>query len=339
MENKINNIKSTALKEIEDVNNFKKLTELKIKHLGKKSELLLMLKKIKNVPVEERKKLGLLLNEAQEAIKNVFDFKFKNLKEKNLKEKMEKEKVDVTLPGKDFAIGELHPLTKTLNKILEIFICLGYSVVSGPEIETDYYNFEALNIPKNHPARDTQDTFYISDNILLRSQTSPVQIRIMEKTSPPIKIISPGRVYRADEIDATHSPIFHQIEGLLVDKNISMANLKATLEHFVFKLYGENVNVRFRPHHFPFTEPSAEMDISCFKCGGTGCSFCKNEGFIEILGCGMVHPNVLKKCNINPDEYSGFAFGMGLERIVMLEHEINDIRLFFENDLRFLKQF
>ena len=339
MENKISDIKTTALKEIENVSNFKKLTELKIKYLGKKSELLLMLKNIKSVPVEERKKLGQLLNKAQETIKNVFDYKFKNLKEKNLEEKMEKEKVDITLPGKDFAIGALHPLTKTLNKILEIFICLGYSVVSGPEIETDYYNFEALNIPKNHPARDTQDTFYISENTLLRSQTSPVQIRIMEKTSPPIKIISPGRVYRADEIDATHSPIFHQVEGLLVDKNISMANLKATLEHFVNKLYGKDVNVRFRPHHFPFTEPSAEMDISCFKCGGKGCSLCKNEGFIEILGCGMVHPNVLKKCNINPDEYSGFAFGMGLERIVMLEYEINDIRLFFENDLRFLKQF
>ncbi len=339
VEKKIYELKTKALQEINNAENFKLLAELKTKHLGKKSELFFMLKEIKNINNEDRKKIGNLLNQAQMEIKEVFNSKFKLFKEKDLEEKMKKQKIDVTLPGKDFALGSLHPLTKTLNKILEIFVSLGYGVVSGPEIETDYYNFEALNIPKNHPARDTQDTFYISKNTLLRSQTSPVQIRIMEKTNPPIKIISPGRVYRADEIDATHSPMFHQVEGLLVDKNISMANLKATLEHFVAKLFEKNVSVRFRPHHFPFTEPSAEMDISCFRCDGKGCSLCKNEGFIEILGCGMVHPNVLKKCNINPDEYSGFAFGLGLERIVMLEYEINDLRLFFENDLRFLKQF
>ena len=243
------------------------------------------------------------------------------------------------MPGENFYIGRKHPLTIVLEEINEIFVSMGYQIVDGPEIETDYYNFEALNIPKNHPARDTQDTFYISDTLLLRSQTSPVQVRVMEKKTPPIKIISPGRVYRSDAIDSTHSPVFHQIEGLFVDRGVSMANLKKTLEIFVKKLYGQNTTTRFRPHHFPFTEPSAEMDISCFRCGGVGCPLCKNEGYIEILGCGMVHPDVLKRCGIDPTIYSGFAFGLGLERIVMMRYEINDLRLLYENDIRFLEQF
>jgi phenylalanyl-tRNA synthetase alpha chain len=226
-----------------------------------------------------------------------------------------------------------------LDELKEIFVGMGFRIVEGPEVEYDYYNFEALNMPKNHPARDTQDTFYINDNILLRTQTSPVQVRVMEKQKPPIRIISPGRVYRSDAVDATHSPLFHQIEGLVVDKGITFANLKGTLETFVKRLYGEDSVVRFRPHHFPFTEPSAEVDVQCFSCHGEGCRLCKGEGWIEILGCGMVHPKVLSNCGIDPEEYSGFAFGMGLERIVMRRYSIDDLRLFYENDVRFLKQF
>ncbi len=339
MEEKIKKIKEEALKEIESSKDFKSLTDLKVKYLGKKSELSLMLKQIGSVEPEKRKEIGKTVNQAFEEIKEKLTKELNKIKEEELQKEMEKEKVDITLPGKTFKLGKKHPLTIVLDEINDIFVSMGFTIVDGPEIETDYYNFEALNIPKNHPARDTQDTFYVSDNLLLRSQTSPVQVRVMEKTSPPIKIISPGRVYRADEIDSTHSPVFHQVEGLLIDKNVSMANLKKTLEIFVKKLYGDETKTRFRPHHFPFTEPSAEMDISCFKCGGTGCSLCKNEGYIEILGCGMVHPDVLKRCDIDPEIYSGFAFGLGLERIVMMRYNINDLRLFYENDIRFLQQF
>ena len=263
----------------------------------------------------------------------------KNIKFAQQQDKMWSERVDVTLPGKKFQIGRIHPLSKVMEEINNIFIGMGFSIVEGPEIETDHYNFEALNIPKNHPARDTQDTFYIDDELLLRTQTSPVQIRVMEKQSPPIRIISPGRVFRSDSVDSTHSPVFHQIEGLVVDKNITMADLKGTLKLFVDKLYGKDSQVKFRPHHFPFTEPSAEMDVMCFSCQGKGCSLCKQEGWIEILGCGMVHPKVLRNCGIDPEVYSGFAFGMGLERIVMRRYNIDDLRLFFENDVRFLSQF
>ncbi len=339
MQQKIENIKQTALEKINLAKDTKELSLLKITYLGKKSELTAILKEIGKLSLEEKKTIGKKVNEACETLKATFEIQFKKLKEKQQKEKMEKEKIDISLPSKQFKIAKLHPLTTVLEEINDIFIAMGFTIAQGPEIETDYYNFEALNIPKNHPARDTQDTFYVSENLLLRSQTSPVQIHVMEKQKPPIKIISPGRVYRADEVDATHSPIFHQVEGLLIDKNISMANLKAVLEVFVKKLYGSETKTRFRPHHFPFTEPSAEMDISCFKCGGAGCSLCKNEGYIEILGCGMVHRDVLKRCDIDPEIYSGFAFGLGLERIVMLRYEINDLRLFYENDIRFLKQF
>ena len=253
--------------------------------------------------------------------------------------KLKAEVIDVTLPAKKNKIGHKHPNTLALEEIQKIFIGMGYEVVDGPEVEYDYYNFEALNIPPNHPARDTQDTFYINENTVLRTQTSPIQVRVMEKKKPPIRIIAPGRVYRSDAVDATHSPVFHQIEGLVVDKGVTMADLKGTLEMFIHRLYGENTKVRFRPHHFPFTEPSAEVDVSCFACGGKGCSVCKGEGWIEVLGCGMVHPKVLANCGIDPEVYSGFAFGIGLERIAMGKYDINDLRLFFENDLRFLDQF
>ena len=253
--------------------------------------------------------------------------------------RLESEKMDVTLPGKRPQFGAKHPLSIVLDEIKEIFIGMGFEIADGPEVETDYYNFEALNIPKDHPARDTQDTFYINENILLRTQTSPVQVRVMEQKKPPIRIISPGRVYRSDALDATHSPLFHQIEGLVVDKGITFADLKGTLETFIKRLYGEDSVVRFRPHHFPFTEPSAEVDVQCFNCKGEGCRLCKGEGWIEILGCGMVHPKVLSNCGIDPEVYSGFALGMGLERVVMRRYNIDDIRLFYENDVRFLKQF
>ena len=339
MEDKINRIETEALKKIKKTKDLKNLNELKTRYLGKKSELSLTLKQIGTIEKKKRKDIGKLVNETFNRLKEKFLEKTEKIKEEELERRLEKEKIDITLPGENFYIGRKHPLTIVLEEINEIFVSMGYQIVDGPEIETDYYNFEALNIPKNHPARDTQDTFYISDTLLLRSQTSPVQVRVMEKKTPPIKIISPGRVYRSDAIDSTHSPVFHQIEGLFVDRGVSMANLKKTLEIFVKKLYGQNTTTRFRPHHFPFTEPSAEMDISCFRCGGVGCPLCKNEGYIEILGCGMVHPDVLKRCGIDPTIYSGFAFGLGLERIVMMRYEINDLRLLYENDIRFLEQF
>ena len=256
-----------------------------------------------------------------------------------LEKQLAAETVDVTLPTEPATVGSRHPLSLVQTELEDIFIGLGFEIVEGPEVEYAYYNFQALNIPENHPARDTQDTFYITDNILLRSQTSPVQVRTMEKKKPPIRIISPGRVYRSDAVDATHSPLFHQLEGLVVDKGITMGDLKGTLELFAKKMFGEDTRIRFRPHHFPFTEPSAEVDVSCFVCGGKGCSLCKGEGWIEILGAGMVHPNVLRGCGIDPDVYSGFAFGLGIERIVMRKYNIDDMRLLYENDVRFLKQF
>ena len=253
--------------------------------------------------------------------------------------KLQSEKLDVTVPGDKIHVGKPHPIALVQRQLEEIFLGMGYSIADGPEVEYDYYNFQALNIPKDHPARDTQDTFYITENILLRSQTSPVQARVMEKQKPPIKIISPGRVYRSDAVDATHSPLFHQCEGLVVDKGITMGDLKGTLEMFAQTMFGADTRIRFRPHHFPFTEPSAEVDVSCFACGGKGCRLCKGEGWIEILGAGMVHPNVLRMCGIDPEVYSGFAFGLGIERIVMLKYHIDDMRHLYENDVRFLHQF
>ncbi|MBE6601594.1 MAG: phenylalanine--tRNA ligase subunit alpha [Ruminococcaceae bacterium] len=315
------------------------IEQIKIKYLGKKGELTAVLRGMGALSAEERPIVGQLANEVRAQIEAAIGEKTKQLQAKALEEKLKAEKLDVTMPGKALPMGHIHPLTQVQRELEEIFIGMGFSIAEGPEVELDYYNFQALNIPENHPARDTQDTFYISDNVLLRSQTSPVQVRTMEHQKPPIRVISPGRVYRSDALDATHSPLFHQLEGLVVDKGITMSDLKGTLEIFAKKMFGEGTKIRFRPHHFPFTEPSAEVDVSCFVCGGKGCRLCKGEGWIEILGAGMVHPFVLSNCNIDPEEYSGFAFGMGIERIAMTKYGVDDIRLFYENDERFLKQF
>ena len=339
MKEKLNQIKVTVEELLSSCETLEGLEEIRIKYLGKKGELTAVLKEMGKLTPEERPVIGALANEIRDFLNSEIDSKKDEMEKALLAEKLKEEVIDVTMPGKTPEMGNLHPLTKVMNELKEIFIGMGFEIAEGPEVEYDYYNFEALNIPKNHPARDTQDTFYVEDNIVLRTQTSPMQVRVMEKQKPPIKIIAPGRVYRSDAVDATHSPIFHQVEGLVVDKGVTMADLKGTLEETLKALYGENTKVRFRPHHFPFTEPSAEVDVSCFVCGGEGCSVCKGEGWIEILGCGMVHPKVLSNCGIDPEVYSGFAFGIGLERIAMGRYDINDLRLFFENDKRFLKQF
>ncbi len=339
MKQQLETIRQLALKAIDEAKDQQGLENLRVKYLGKKGELTAILKQMGRLSAEERPAMGQLANDVRAAIEQTFADKTAHLKELLLEQRLKHETIDVTLPGKRRELGAKHPLSIVLDEIKEIFVGMGFDIVEGPEVETDYYNFEALNIPKNHPARDTQDTFYINENVVLRTQTSPVQIRTMENRKPPIRIISPGRVYRSDAVDATHSPLFHQIEGLVVDKGITFADLKGTLETFIKRLYGEDSVVRFRPHHFPFTEPSAEVDVQCFSCRGEGCRLCKNEGWIEILGCGMVHPAVLRNCGIDPEEYSGFALGMGLERVVMRRYNIDDLRLFYENDVRFLKQF
>ena len=339
MQNQISDIRANAVAELAQAINIDTLEALRIKYLGKKGELTAVLKGMGGLSAEERPVVGALANEVREFLENEIETKRAALELGKLNEKMANEKIDVTMPGKRGMVGKIHPLNAVLSQLEDIFIGMGFSISEGPEVEFDYYNFEALNIPQGHPARDTQDTFYIDDNIVLRTQTSPVQIRVMEKQQPPIRIIAPGRVYRSDSVDATHSPVFHQIEGLVIDKGITMADLKGTLEIFVRQLYGEKTKLRFRPHHFPFTEPSAEVDISCFSCNGSGCRICKNEGWIEILGAGMVHPEVLRRCNIDPEVYSGFAFGIGLERVAMFKYDIDDMRLFYENDVRFLQQF
>lgn len=339
MKEQLKTIHEAAQSALEQAVSLDALEELRIRYLGKKGELTAVMKEMGKLSPEERPAIGQLANEVRGKIEATLEAK-KDALVKDLEDaKMKAETIDVTLPGKKKDIGKKHPLTTVLDDLKDVFIGMGFQIVEGPEVELDYYNFEALNIPKDHPARDTQDTFYIDENVVLRSQTSPVQVRTMEKQKPPIRIIAPGRVYRSDAVDATHSPVFHQIEGLVVDKGITMADLKGTLEIFVKQLYGEDTRLRFRPHHFPFTEPSAEVDISCFNCGGKGCRICKGEGWIEILGCGMVHPKVLSGCGIDPNEYSGFAFGIGLERITMFRYGIDDLRLYFENDLRFLEQF
>ncbi len=315
------------------------LEELRIKYLGKKGELTSILRGMGALSPEERPIVGQLANEVRAEIETAIKERSTELAAKELENKLIAEKVDVTVPGKAPAMGHIHPLTATQRELENIFIGMGFSIIEGPEVEYDYYNFEALNIPKDHPARDTQDTFYITDNILLRSQTSPVQVRAMEKQQPPIRVVSPGRVYRSDAVDATHSPLFHQFEGLVVDKGITMGDLKGALETFAKALFGEETKLRFRPHHFPFTEPSAEVDVSCFVCGGKGCRLCKGEGWIEILGAGMVHPFVLSNCGIDPEVYSGFAFGVGIERVAMARYGIDDMRHLYENDMRFLEQF
>ena len=307
-------------------------------YLGKKGELTNLLKGMKDVAPEDRPKVGQMVNDVRAQLESKLEEARAALAKKAREEQLKKEVIDVTLPAKKNKVGHSHPNTIAREEVERIFIGMGYEVIEGPEVEYDEYNFEKLNIPKGHPARDEQDTFYVNDNILLRSQTSPVQVRTMEKGKLPIRMISPGRVFRSDEVDATHSPSFHQIEGLVIDKNITFADLKGTLAEFAKEMFGPETKVKFRPHHFPFTEPSAEVDVSCFKCGGKGCRFCKGSGWIEILGCGMVHPHVLEMCNIDPEEYTGFAFGVGLERIALLKYEIDDMRLLYENDIRFLKQ-
>ena len=339
MKDQLMKIQTQALSALDAVNTAAELDELRVRFLGKKGELTAILKQMGSLSPEERPIVGQLVNEVRGKLEDGISKKGEELKTAAMAQKLREEAIDVTLPGKKQELGHKHPLTLVLDDIKQMFLGMGFDIVRGPEVETDYYNFEALNIPKDHPARDTQDTFYITENILLRTQTSPVQIRTMEKIKPPIRIISPGRVYRSDAVDATHSPVFHQIEGLVVDKGVTMADLKGTLELFAKKLYGEDSKVRFRPHHFPFTEPSAEVDVMCFNCQGKGCSLCKGEGWIEILGAGMVHPKVLSVCGIDPEEYSGFAFGMGLERLVMRRYQIDDMRMFFENDMKFLSQF
>ena len=339
MKEALEKIRQSAHAELEAATDLTTIDAIRVRYLGKKGELTAILKQMGGLSAEERPIIGQLANEIRQSLEAEIQARSSALKAQQAAEQLKSETLDVTMPGRVHTLGHQHPLSIVLDEVKEIFIGMGFEIAEGPEVETDYYNFEALNIPKDHPARDTQDTFYINDNILLRTQTSPVQIRTMEKKKPPIRVIAPGRVYRSDAVDATHSPLFHQIEGLVVDKGVTMADLKGTLEIVVKRLYGDEAVVRFRPHHFPFTEPSAEVDMRCFACEGKGCRLCKDEGWIEILGCGMVHPKVLSICGIDPEEYSGFAFGIGLERIVMRRFGIDDLRLFYENDLRFLNQF
>ena len=339
MKERLEQIKANAVREIQKSDGLAKLNDVRVAFLGKKGELTAVLKGMKDVLPEDRPMVGQLVNETRESIEKLIEETKSKLEAAEREFRMKQEVIDVTLPAKKNRVGHRHPNTIALEEVERIFVGMGYEVVEGPEVEYDYYNFEALNIPANHPAKDEQDTFYINDEIVLRTQTSPVQVREMEKGKLPIRMIAPGRVFRSDEVDATHSPSFHQIEGLVIDKHITFADLKGTLAEFAKQLFGEGTKVKFRPHHFPFTEPSAEVDVTCFKCGGKGCRFCKGSGWIEILGCGMVHPRVLKMSGIDPEEYSGFAFGVGLERIALLKYEIDDMRLLYENDDRFLKQF
>ena len=339
MQEQIAKIKENALNEINSAKNAKELDEVRVKYLGKKGELTLILRGMGGLSAEERPIIGSLVNQVRDELESRIENEEKHFADLEIQNRLLNENIDVTMPSKKLNLGSVHPITQIIKDVEEIFIGMGYEIADGPEIELATYNFDKLNTPPDHPARDIQDTFYITDDIVLRSQTSPVQARVMESKKPPIKIICPGAVYRSDSVDATHSPVFHQIEGLVIDKNISMADLKGTLAMFTKKCLGEKTEIRFRPHHFPFTEPSAEADVSCFVCGGKGCRVCKGEGWIELLGCGMVHPNVLRNCGIDPEEYSGFAFGFGAERLAMLKYAIDDIRLFFNNDVRFLKQF
>lgn len=339
MKERLQELAEAARKRIEESDGPDKLNEVKVAYLGKKGELTAILKSMKDVAPEDRPKVGQMVNETRTRIEEHLEATRKKLEEALREEKMKAEVIDVTLPAKKAMIGHRHPNSIALEEVERIFIGMGYEVVEGPEVEYADYNFTKLNIPEDHPARDEQDTFFINDSILLRSQTSPVQARTMEKGKLPIRMIAPGRVFRSDEVDATHSPSFHQVEGLVVDKGITFADLKGTLEQFAKEFFGPDTKVKFRPHHFPFTEPSAEVDVTCFKCGGKGCRMCKGSGWIEILGCGMVHPHVLEMCGIDPEVYSGFAFGIGLERVALLKYEIDDMRLLYENDKRFLSQF
>lgn len=337
---KLNELERKALQEIRELDQIDQLNDLRVKLLGRKGEITQLLRGLKDLSAEQRAEVGRVANEVKERVENMLQQRNEILKSRALDERLQAETIDVTLPGIPLMRGSKHPLTQIREEIQDIFIGMGFTVAEGPEVELDYYNFEALNVPKDHPARDMQDSFYIDEDVLLRTHTSPVQVRTMEAMAPelPVKIIVPGKVYRKDD-DATHSPMFQQIEGLLVDKNITFAHLKAVLMSFAHSIFGEQVKVRYRPSFFPFTEPSAEMDISCVICGGEGCRVCSYTGWLEILGAGMVHPNVLKYGGYDPEKVSGFAFGMGIERIAMLKYGVNDLRLFFDNDQRFLRQF
>lgn len=334
---KVSEIQDSCLRELSACESLASLQEIKVKYLGKNGELTLLLKSIKDLPAEERPAFGVEVNKLRNKLEENFSVATDKLKQAEMQRKLQSEKVDISLTSVS-PWGALHPVTLIENRIEELFIPLGFEVLSGPEIETDYYNFQAVNIPADHPARDMQDTFYITDSILLRTQTSPMQARLMERKQPPIKMLSPGKVFRSDS-DASHSPVFHQMEGLVVDENITLCDLKGTLEYLAKNLFGADTKVRFRPSYFPFTEPSVEVDLTCSNCGGSGCSLCKGTGWIEVLGAGMVNPAVFENCGIDSAKYTGYAFGLGLDRIAMIKYGIPDIRLFFENDKRFLKQF
>jgi len=339
MENELEVIRSTALKEISEAQNLKELESIRLKYLGRKGKLTLILRNLGHLPSGERPKVGKDANELRQSLEKRLEEKGQELKEHELEARLQKEAIDITLPGREIIYGREHILNRVLDELVEVFSGLGFSVAEGPEIELDYFNFEALNIPQDHPARDMQDSFYLTDEVLLRTHTSPVQIRVMQEMAPalPVRIIAPGKVYRRDD-DATHSPMFHQVEGLLVDEGVTMANLKGTLEILVRRVFGEERRIRLRPSYFPFTEPSAEVDISCGICGGKGCRVCGGSGWLEILGCGMVHPYVLEAGGYDSEKVTGFAFGLGVERVAMLKYDLDNIRLFFENDLRFLTQ-
>ncbi|MGM0437143.1 MAG: phenylalanine--tRNA ligase subunit alpha [Bacillota bacterium] len=336
---RIRELEEEVKKDFSEVSDLDNLENLRIKYLGKKGEIQKIFGKMSKVDDDKKPIVGKETNILKNKIEDYIEEKKEFLAKKRKQQKIEEEKIDVTLPGIKQKMGHYHILTKVMREVEDVFIGLGFTIEEGPEIESEYYNFKALNIPEGHPARDLQDTFYIDDNFLLRTHTSPVQVRTMEKNRLPIRMIAPGRVYRSDELDASHSPNFHQVEGLVIDKDISFSDLKGSIETIVKKLYGENREIRFRPSYFPFTEPSAEVDVSCVVCEGEGCSLCSNTGWLEVMGSGMVHPNVLKMSGIDPNVYSGFAFGMGWDRIAMLKYGIDDIRLLFENDARFLEQF
>ena len=339
MKEQLKNISIAASEAVAAAENEAQIEEIRVKYLGKKGELTAILKQMGSLSPEERPVMGQLVNEAKAQLETLIAEKKEILKGAAMEAQLKAETIDITMPAKEIKPGKLHPLNTVLDDMINIFQSMGFDVVDGPEVETDHYNFECLNVPADHPARDMQDTFYLAENLLLRTQTSAAQIRTMETRKPPIRVICPGRVFRADEVDATHSPVFHQIEGLVVDKGITMCDLKGILEEFAHEIYGSETKVKFRPSFFPFTEPSVEVDVTCSECGGKGCRVCKGAGWIEILGAGMVHPNVLKSCGIDPEEYSGFAFGIGLDRLTTTRYKISDIRLLFENDKRFLDQF
>ena len=339
MQNQLANMLAEVKAQLAEVGSIAETEEIRVKILGKKGKLTEILRSMGSLSPDERKELGSVANSVRAEIETLLEEKFGALKEVARAEKFRLERIDVTEPGIAYKLGVKHPITITIEEISRIFMSMGYSIAEGPEVETVFNNFDALNADPNHPSRDMTDTFYITGTTLLRTQTSPVQARTLVAQKPPIQIISPGRCFRCDTPDATHSPMFHQVEGLLVDEGITMGDLKGTLDAFAKQMFGSSTKTKFRPHHFPFTEPSAEVDVSCFKCGGSGCRVCKGTGWIEILGCGMVHPNVLKVGGMDTEKYTGFAFGMGVERIAMLKYGIDDIRLLYENDMRFIEQF